>query len=444
MIGLIGPSDSVAFAMAVATEGGYADQLVSRVYDHADQTIPLVRELNQTCQVILFTGQAPYSFVVNSGEFAGEIQFISHSGIDLYRCIVQVLMDHGGRMPTVSIDSIDEELVLSGFSEMGLPTPSVHPIITPDGEMGSDAIERVVEFHRDAITSGRVETALTCLAEVNSRLVVEGLPVWRIEHTRATVAQALETARLSDQLIRSRGEQLAVALFQIDSQAQRKLDVYERELARLRVHRELLEIARKSGGRLEALEGGEFALTTTRGVIEAAISREAAGHASLLQPLKPESKVRVGVGIGASFSQAESNARHALGLSILHDESHVVFPDGRVYSSKKESTRPALRLDDDFGSFLKLSRRLGIGPLSTKRLIDALKRMGDQPFSAQQLAEAYGVQVRSSRRFITALISEGFAEEVGLWAKSGAGRPKSLYRVDTKALIDSLAELNGV
>lgn len=443
MIGIIGPTDSVSLAMLVATEGGFADEIVPRWYEHADEATAIARELDSSCHVVLFTGQVPYMLTSNSDLVQAELQFISHSGADLYRCIARVLIDRQGVMPRASIDSIEESIVMSTFAEMELPAPTAHPLGSPEDDVVVEDIGEVVAFHRASLASGRAEVVLTCLAEVYAVLKAEGVAVWRIEHTTVTVTEALQKARLSDQLIRSRSEQLALAVFQIDGSALRKLDVYEREVARLHVHRELLDMARKNGGRLTALEGGAFSIATSRGTVESAIERQKAGQASLLNSLALDVDVRAGIGIGSTFSQAESNAKQALGLAKAHSDTHVVFPDGRVHSGDVEGGAGYLQLQDNSRAFLDLAHRLGIGALSTRRLIDALGRIGHDAITAQQLADAYGVQARSARRLLTALAKEGLAADVGVWSKPGAGRPQALFKVDVKALIASATDGGG-
>lgn len=440
MIGIVGPADSVALAMVVATEGGYAEEIVPRVYEHADEASALARELDQTCQVLLFTGQVPYALASESPQLHAELQFISHSGADLYRCMALILIDRAGVMPRASVDSIEESIVLSAFSEIGLPAPVAHPLPLGGDPRPLGGVGEVLDFHREALADRRADVVMTCLAEVYATLRTEALSVWRIEHAKVTIMEALQKARLSYHLIRLRSEQLALALFQIDSQAPRKLDVYEREVARLHVHRELLDIARKNGGRLTSLEDGAFSIATSRGAIEVAIERQKSRQASFLDSLHLDVPVRVGIGIGSTFSQAESNARQALGLSKLNSDTHVVFPDGRVHSAEVESKNGYLQLQDNSGSFLGLARRLGMGALSVRRLLDALGRLGHDAITVRQLADAYGVQARSARRLLTALTKEGFATDVGVWTRPGAGRPQAMYKIDMKGLVASVTD----
>jgi hypothetical protein len=443
MIGLIGPEDSVELVMSVATEGGYADEIVPRSYTHADQAGAIARELDQICPVLLFTGRIPYLLAKESRQLNSELQFISHSGTDLYRCIARVLIDKHGIMPAVSIDTIEKSTVVSSFSEMGLPEPTVLLVDDAADAAASGGIHDVVNFHREQAESGRAAAAMTCLAEVSIELSKMKIPVWRVEHTKVNVREALQRARLSEQLLRSRSAQLAIAIFQIDSQSLSRADIYEREVAKLHVHQRLLELARKNGGRVTALEAGAFSITTSRGAIDVAITRQLAGHASFLDALDLDVEVRAGVGIGDTYVVAESNAKQALGLAVRGRGTHVVFPDGRVHSATSSSEASVPQLEKE-GSVLGLADKLGLGPLSVRRLLVAFNHLNHESFTAQQLADAYGVQPRSARRFLAALSSAGFAEVTGVWTRPSAGRPQTFYRIDMKGLIKSLGSTSEI
>lgn len=328
MIGIVGPADSVALAMQIAAEGGFADLLAPGVYRHAGEATELARALEASCTVVLFTGQAPY-MLAGAELTDAEAQFISHSGADLYRCIARVLIERGGVMPTVTVDSIDEPTVQSAFADLGLPRPEAHPLGSPEDLSAPADVEEIIRFHRTALAEGRAEAVLTCLAEVHAVLLDEGVQVWRIEHTARTIADALQRARLSHDLIRSREEQLAVALFAPDRARLAELDVFEREVVRMRVHRELLDVARRNGGRLTALEGGLFSVAMSRLTLDDDLD----GGFTEAWPLEiaiDGLALHVGVGVANTFEHAETLARGALDGAQRTGRAQVCFPDGRM------------------------------------------------------------------------------------------------------------------
>ncbi len=440
MIGLIGPTDSVLLAMSVAETMGATQDFVARTYERVEQVADLARELDQLCQVLLFTGELPFMLAQEDEPLQSELHYIPHSGADLYRMISAILIDNLGAMPLVSIDTIDETPVETCFSELYLPVPPRIALISSDERSPETVTRKLVAVHKSQLDDGKAVLALTCLSSVHAELSRDGYAVRRIDHTRTGMRETLDRARLSTQLQKSRAVELAVLLFRLDPQALATGDVYSRESARLSVHLRLLDVARKHGAQLSALDGSAFLLATTRGAIDSAIARQLAGHGSLLDPLEADVEVLAGAGVGDTYAIAEANAKQAMIMGEADTSAgiYVVFSNGRVHSPGRR--RASILQFHETGAVLELAETLGLGPLSVRRLFDALYQVDQAAFSAQQLAEAHGIQVRSSRRILTALIRAGFAQEVGIRTRQGAGRPQTLYHVDMKALIDSVGE----
>lgn len=433
MIGLIGPADSVAHALAVARERHWDNLIVARQYQHVDEAESIARELDQTCQVLLFTGRVPYELIRNT-DVTAELQYISHSGADLYRCIAHVLLTRHGEMPRASVDSIDQETAEDTFHDLDLPVPATAPL--PDDAVSPfPGTDELVRFHLGQLASGATEIALTCLAEVRETLSAQGAPVERIVHTKATLRTALQHAVLADELHRTRSAQPAVAVFRVDIDSRSGLDAYDREQRRLRIQSALLQLAKKNGGRLSTLERDLYAITTNRGAIETALERRRNGHASLLDMPSFDVPTLIGVGIGDTYALAEENARAA--MRIDGGTTTVMFPDGRT-DSGAGSALDRLGAQDVTDGYVRLGERLGIGALAAQRLVRALGKVDTEAVTARELGEAYGAQTRSARRLLSTLIEAGFAEEIGIRARPQAGRPQTLCRVDLRGILNEL------
>lgn len=431
MIGLIGPVDSVRAVQEVARDIDFAGELVARPYQQVMQTPGLAGELAGFCQVVLCTGRAPYALVADDPSLTTEVQYISHSGADLYHAIARILLDRG-EVPKVSVDTMESDLTRYAFAELGLPEPVTIDLTSSD-EAGLAAVEA---RHRELVASGEVAAAMTCLSHIHHNLNRDGVPTWRISHTRPTLADALRRAHLTDQLVRSRSLELGVVLFELSEADLRKLSTFERENSRLSIHQHLLKLAHKHSGRLNALDDRSFLMTVTRGVIEEAVQRAKDQQRSILTETSVGGapvRINIGAGTGTSYGFAESNARQALEFTRQQGVPHVVYPGGQVITASAQR-RPEVRLQDTDGPVLQLAAKLGVGPLSARRLMNAVGQLGDEPITAQQLAHAYGVQARSARRLLASLTDAGLAEEVGLRAHPGAGRPQTVYRVNLAAV----------
>lgn len=428
MIGIVGPRDSVEQLSLVAATHGLDDQIVSRSYEHVDEAVAIARELGPVCDVILFTGRLPFQLSERAGGVAAEMSFVPYSGAELFRAIARAAIDAEGQLSIASVDTIEPQTVAVCFDEVGLPVPAHIPL---DGERDwSATVDDFIAFHEAALTATPGALALTCLSEVHTALAARGYRVARIEHSRIGIYEALRAAAMTERLTRSLASQLAVGIVKIVDYPARA-GTYERHATRLRVEQALLSLAHKRGGRVTSADGGSFIVATNRGGVDAALTRSAAGHASLLEPQIGGVHILAGYGVGDTYAEAETNAGQALRLAQGSGLATVVFADGEVRTAGAGSDALGLR---ETGALSRLSDELGIGPLSVQRLLGALRRVDTSSFSPQQLAEAYGVQPRSIRRILARLVAAGYGSEVGIKAHAGAGRPQTLYSVDMQSL----------
>ena len=436
MIGIIGPEDSIRLVQEVAAGEGRAEEVSVRTYTDPEQAPELARELDDLCQVLLFTGRIPYSFAAAAGGLRAEIDYIRHAGIDLYRTLSRMLLAGAGQLPRVSVDTIEADTVRETYHDIDLAPPTdILPIADSSGLLLSSLAE-VTAYHRERYESGAVEACLTCLGAVHRELRERGVPVWRVEHTRASVRDALRRAWLAAEVRQSRATQIAVMMIEVSESATRPQDPYQAERQRLRLREALLEHAERMRGRLNTIDDRTLVITTTRGTVESAIARHRAGHASLLTLRGVDGEHTVGFGAGTTIAAAEANARQALALGRGSGDTHVVFPDGEIYSTRGSAVKQRLR--ETAPGVLRVSEQLRLGPLSTRRLLEALHQMDPNQVTARGLADAYGVEARSARRLLKALRAAGFAEEVGVHVSTGAGRPQTVYRVALQRLVGAI------
>jgi hypothetical protein len=370
-----------------------------------------------------------------------QLEYIRHSGVDLYQTLLVTVMEHAGRLPIVSLDTIEPRIVSETFRDLGLEqAPHLFPL---DRSTFPQTTDDIVAFHRELVKSGSVELALTCLASVAQRLVSDGIPVRRIKHTTSSVREALVHASLAARLAESRAAQAAVAIIEISREgaetSARRPTLAVTQL-QLRVQEALLGYAEGLRGTLAPRDAYTFVVHMTRGTVENAINRFVAGHASVLEQRRFPVPVSIGFGIGSTVHGAEDHAWTALARARETGDTHVVYADGKVFRAGKTSKMEAVGLRQTNARALERARSLGLGPLALRRLTDALLRADPSAITAKELGEAYGVGTRSARRLLKSLERGGFAEQHGRHVGAGPGRPQTVFRVDLTRLADGDSE----
>ncbi len=450
MIGVVGPVDSTALALAVAAEEGLADQVVGRTYGSVEEAHALAVELDRICQVLLFTGRVPYALARASDGLRASLRYVPHSGADLYRTLVHLLREFRGELPRISLDTIQRSVVREAYVDLGLEPPTHILSLTPDDDPEHiRPTADIVAFHLERFRAGDVDVCVTCLGEVDRELRTAGVRTWRIAHTRAVLRDALHQAELAARLAITETTQPAAVLVQAPrlraSDGSGAVSTanggsYETQRRQLRAREAVLDLAERLQGRLAELDEATFIVYTHRGTVEGAVSRLMAGNGGPLDPERLPADLRVGVGMGATVPGAEENARKALVMGERDGDLHVAYADGTVMRASRDRPAEMYRLRETDGPTLRIARELGLGPLALTRLTQALRQVDASAVTAAELAQAYGIEARSARRLMTALQRAGIATRLGRQGGPRAGRPQTVYRIDVGRLIPADGE----
>lgn len=444
MIGVIGPTDSTALALAVAAEEGLSDQVVGRAYGTVEEALGLAAELDRVCQVVLFTGRVPYALARASDELRASLRYVPHSGADLYRTLVHLLREFRGELPRISLDTIGRTVVREAYVDLGLEPPEHILSLTSDADPERiRPTAEIVAFHLERFQAGDVDVCVTCLGEVDRELRAAGVRTWRIAHTRAVLRDALHQAELAARLAITETTQPAAILVQLPEPRDGSTGdpgSYEAQRRRLRMREAALDLAERLKGRLAELDEATFIVHSDRGTVEGAVSRLMAGQGGPLDPERLPPDLRVGVGVGATVPGAEENARKALVMGARDGDLHVAYPDGAVVRASRDRPAETFHLRATDGPSLRIARELGLGPLALSRLTQALRQVDASAVTAAELAQAYGIEARSARRLMTALQRAGIATRLGRQGGPRAGRPQTVYRIDVGRLIPAEGE----
>jgi hypothetical protein len=416
--------------LRVATDLAMSDQVMARAYEVVEQAPAYAAELDVMCNVLLFTGLVPYQLTRERlPGLHGRMQYVPHGGTDLYRTLALVLADRGGRLPTVSLDTIPRDVVEEAFVDLGVPPP--RHILAFDGEDAPfvRSAQDVTAFHEARHRAGEVELCLTCLGSVARDLVKRGVPAIRVEHTRSSLRDSLTRAALADRIVRIEDAQAAVAIIRAPSGPG----------CRDQVRASGRRLAEQLQGLMAETDDGDYLVRTTRGAVERLLARREWQWRQIAGAVGAPEGTRFGFGVGTTAADTEGNARRALQLDRTGEALYVVLPDGRILDGSGTGVGHgmlgSLRQTDE--RMIAHARHIGLSSLRLARLAAALRHLDVAGFTARELADAYGIEVRSARRLLTTLIEAGVARVVGSEGSPGVGRPQTVYRVEVEKLVPS-------
>ncbi|HET7397384.1 MAG TPA: hypothetical protein VFJ94_02580 [Intrasporangium sp.] len=428
MIGVVGSADSAARLQQVARDLSMTDQVLVRSYDALEQAAELAAELDGLCNVLLFTGLVPYQLTAERRPgLHSRTQYVPHGGIDLYRTLALLLAEHRGTLPATSLDTIPADLAREGFEDLGLTAPRHILALEAQGSVRVRSSDDVALFHRDLYKRGEVALCITCLGSVARELQADGIPVVRVEHTRSALRDSLIRAALTDRIVRGEDTQTAVVGIQLAPGT--------------RLSRRLRSVATALADQLQGTPAsgpdGLLLVHATRGPVERLLARHRWEWWRLVGGLDAPAGTKFGFGVGATVSEAETNARRSMQLDTTGDQLRLVLSDGAIVDgsagSRSGGQLGSLRQTDD--RVLAHAREIGLSSLTLARLAASLRHLDVTGFTARELAEVYGVETRSARRLLTTLIDAGVAREAGHQGAPGAGRPQTVYRIDLERLL---------
>jgi hypothetical protein len=255
------------------------------------------------------------------------------------------------------------------------------------------------------------------------------VPVFRVEHTRAAIRDALNSARQTLQTAQVEAQQIALGLLELlpDTETGRTGSAAEQFAA---ARRHLVSLLH---GRVQEVDERTLMLFTTWGTLQSVLNRPRSG--AELMPEELRSGTALGFGLGATLPRAEENARRGVALARVDRTACVVFTDGTVRRLDDDGPGRTMTLRQTDPRMLELARALDMSPTSFQRLAVALQTLDTRALTAQDLAESLRVSVRSARRTLLKLEQGAVVTRNGSATGPGAGRPQTLYKVDLEKLL---------
>ncbi|MNE66394.1 hypothetical protein D3C80_1619390 [compost metagenome] len=84
---------------------------------------------------------------------------------------------------------------------------------------------------------------------------------------------------------------------------------------------------------------------------------------------------------------------------------------------------------------LSLAKKIGLSVGTINKLISLCRRLGTSKLTAGQLAEGFGITLRSARRIMAVLEKYEMAHIVGEEQPAGRGRPRQIYNLNLEGVI---------
>ena len=290
--------------------------------------------------------------------------------------------------------------------------------------------QEFLEWHRELLESDKVDLAISGFGSVYQQLIGLGHPVYRLLPSSLQVRDTVEhlLGTIAARGLRSAG--IAIQIIRLSRKEGNLISPYDRMRDEGRFFLELLEYVRVIQGSIFTIGKREYAIFSTRGVIESPANLDLFG--TLLEwGRKNNIKVCSGIGIGSTAFEAEKSAQTALshslersygGVFLMH-EDQISGPLGEA-----EELRYRTRIGDE--TLLRIAEEVGITPSYVDRIRAIMDKTGKDTFDSGDLAVCLGIGERSARRVLKKFLDSGHATLVGKENSYNVGRPKNRVKIN--------------
>ena len=432
-VGVVGPKDSVEKVLAFQ-DVFPSLKLTGHAYERETEAPLLVKKMMNQVDSILFTGPVP--FHLTRGKL-GELLpmfFVSYAGTTLYRSFFKLQ-----QMPNVkkiSIDTIEEKIVWDTLEDLELNLEKVSIL---GGDMGFDK-DNIVSFHKKLFKRKVTDLALTCLRSSYDELQAAGIPSLRITLTKSAVVNALEKQLIFGESIKNKNNHLVVGIASVDQFDEVAAQVgseHKLQRIKLEIQKIFLRFVEEIDGYLLAPASDEYTFVTTR-LLFNNVSKSLT-EIALIDRIKDQLSVTMalGIGIGETANQAGNHARIALLKAKERggNACFVVSEDKRLIGPLNGTRAISQRIRTLDPETIALADRTGMTVNQFERIIGAIRSLPMQEFTANDLAPALNLSIRSIRRLLKKLLASNMLLIIGKEKIFDRGLHRRVYVLNPKQQI---------
>ncbi|WP_066391546.1 helix-turn-helix domain-containing protein [Neobacillus mesonae] len=381
------------------------------IYQEPQEAADLVTQI-KPCDVVLFAGALAYYFSKKQLESLPiPCIYLATDEMAVASSFLSILYTKHITLERISIDMIDSSVVYNVLTEFESDVSKMHVLDYQNMLESHFDLGKIVTFHKKLWDQGKIDLALTSVHAVYHRLESLGIPAMRLTDPKFSLRRCLEIARAEAELFKRKSAQVAVGYINAAV-----LDEQPNAL----IHELPAPIQR--------LEDGLFVFYSTRGEIEALI-----GQNQFYDFMNNwDEPIKMGIGYGATFIDAEQNAKAALKFSEKDADSkcwYILTEEKQLLGPFPHENRQH-QLKNDHPEIVQIAKQTRLSPGNLSKMIEFSKSRKDVHFTAADLADYLKVTRRSTERILKKLADHSYVKVVGEEMTYQQGRPRAIYELN--------------
>ncbi|WP_416145413.1 hypothetical protein [Planococcus koreensis] len=430
-IGAIGPPDSLQIIREVAQLDSRIE-LVEFEYFGSEQLPGIMSKHRYEVTQWIFSGQTPYHYCLEKGLITEqEASYPPLHGMALLGTCLQVMQEHGRFVSHMSLDTVDEGIVKSLFSEYHLDKINFELL----SYQGYKDYDEIIDFHFQNFKAGKAEVALTCLLKVYLALRKLGIPCYRVVPSKLAIKTVLDLLVSRAQSHVYEKQKVVIIGFQlVEGGRVCKKTVYDfaEKQKELELELELLQIARKLNGSLINRGGGVHFIYATQGDYELLIAERTFSKMVNEITMRTTLDFHIGIGSGYTIHDAEQHVQRAFEYANEEAAGTIIYVDEEGINTGalgKDNTNalPNLKLPVYWEAVLKTH---GYRENIPMKVYQYVKLKNIPYFSSEMMSSLLKNTDRNSRRILSELEQMGLIRSLKEDLNQGKrGRPKKVYEL---------------
>lgn len=428
-IGIIGPNDTIEKIADVTREFENVAEFIFKEYQQYQDIVNLTKEIQQVCDILFFSGEAPYSVSLNSGILDKPALYIPRDGTSFYRTIWEIQKKLPG-FSKISSDVVSPTIIDETMKELEIENVKSFYLKYNFGL----SHQAIFEFHKSLWDEGKLDACITGFTNVFESLSAAGVQVFKVYPTKPLIRETIQKAILLGTVKKEQEGQIAIQIVRIRNQSEEETSEYSFMLLRNQLEAALIRYTQKNFGAIFPFGRDEFLIFTNRGAIQDI-------HEIFADQFENSSGgvlLSSGIGLGHTVYDAERNARHALSYALHKNVNCLYLKDGAG-----DLTGPITKDSDQWLSFeneqsedealWNIVEKSGISATYIQKLRGLSKKLSRLEVDAKTVADYLGISQRSARRILTDLVDSGFADVIDEVSQAQTGRPRKIYFLKIKA-----------
>ena len=334
----------------------------------------------------------------------------------------------------ISIDSYSEEDVYHIYENLKIPKAELNIYSCHNLLLNDEFLVKIQNFHRNNYEKGNVNVCITGISGVYEYLSGLSIPCIVLDPTKQSIEEAIRYYDIKKRSKLQKNSDIVVLAIERDlpdEYALIKENEYQLSLEAMKISEEIYRFSQRIQAAIMEKEIGKYMLFTTKPLFEMETEQLQKINILTKQNMVQFGTLSIGIGYGETPREAKYNASLGLlkakkkgGNQAYKVEDNQYF--GPIVPVHESNGSPTDQID---GYFQEIATVTGISLNSIIKLQTIIDINKKDTFTPLELANAYGVSLRSMNRLLEKLIDNNYATIIGHNMRNEAGRPSRIIRL---------------